>query len=201
MRVSNSGTGGAGGLARDCGIRLYEDRRGGSFRRELGVLCAEFGPPACEREPQRDPRPAADEQQRERDVQPEPRPHDDPPVIGFGELPARALTMHGAVRGCLLHHVRFPVRAPLPLLSWKVARQDRPGNKASSIWEFASSNMGIGGSQDRQCSPGFGSSNWNRQLSWTGRERSRCLWYRFRPTVAEMNYATRRMVELQTRVP
>jgi len=25
---------------------------------------------------------------------------------------------------------------------------------------------------------------------WTGRERIRCLWYRFRLTVEEMNYAT-----------
>ena len=34
-------------------------------------------------------------------------------------------------------------------------------------------------------------------VSWTGRERLRCLWYRLRLTVAEMNYATRRIVELQ----
>jgi hypothetical protein len=34
-------------------------------------------------------------------------------------------------------------------------------------------------------------------ISWSGRERLRCLWYRLRLTVAEMNYATRRMVELQ----
>ena len=32
---------------------------------------------------------------------------------------------------------------------------------------------------------------------WTGRERLRFLWYRLRLTVAEMNYATRRMAELQ----
>jgi hypothetical protein len=36
-----------------------------------------------------------------------------------------------------------------------------------------------------------------KSVSWTGRERLRLLWYRFRMTVAEMNYATRRMVELQ----
>ena len=36
-----------------------------------------------------------------------------------------------------------------------------------------------------------------RSVSWSGRERLRCLWYRLRLTVAEMNYATRRMVELQ----
>ena len=36
-----------------------------------------------------------------------------------------------------------------------------------------------------------------KSVSWSGRERLRCLRYRFRLTVAEMNYATRRMVELQ----
>jgi hypothetical protein len=36
-----------------------------------------------------------------------------------------------------------------------------------------------------------------KMVAWTGRERLRCLWYRLRLTVAEMNYATRRVVELQ----
>jgi len=36
-----------------------------------------------------------------------------------------------------------------------------------------------------------------RSVSWSARERLRCLWYRLRLTVAEMNYATGRMVELQ----
>ena len=36
-----------------------------------------------------------------------------------------------------------------------------------------------------------------KTVSWTGRERLRCLWYRLRLTVAEMNYANRRMLELQ----
>ena len=36
-----------------------------------------------------------------------------------------------------------------------------------------------------------------KTVSWTGRERLRCLWYRLRLTVAEMNYATRRTVEVQ----
>lgn len=36
-----------------------------------------------------------------------------------------------------------------------------------------------------------------RTVSWTGPERLRCLWYRLRLTVAEMNYATRRTVEVQ----
>jgi hypothetical protein len=34
-------------------------------------------------------------------------------------------------------------------------------------------------------------------VSFTGRERLRFLWYRLRLTISEMNYATRRMVELQ----
>ena len=36
-----------------------------------------------------------------------------------------------------------------------------------------------------------------KTVSWTGSERLRCLWYRLRLTVAEMNYATRRVVEIQ----
>ena len=36
-----------------------------------------------------------------------------------------------------------------------------------------------------------------KSISWSGRERLRYLWYRLRLTVAEMNYATRRTVELQ----
>jgi hypothetical protein len=37
-----------------------------------------------------------------------------------------------------------------------------------------------------------------KTVSWTGCGRLWCLWYRLRLTVAEMNYATRRIVELQT---
>jgi hypothetical protein len=40
-----------------------------------------------------------------------------------------------------------------------------------------------------------------KSVSLTGRERLRCLWYRVRLTVAEMNYATRRLAELQARLP
>jgi len=36
-----------------------------------------------------------------------------------------------------------------------------------------------------------------KSVSWTGRERLLCLWYRLRLTVAEMNYATGRTVEVQ----
>jgi hypothetical protein len=36
-----------------------------------------------------------------------------------------------------------------------------------------------------------------KSVSWTGRERLRCLWYRLRLTVQEMNHATRRIVESQ----
>jgi hypothetical protein len=50
-------------------------------------------------------------------------------------------------------------------------------------------------------SPGPADLSQRRQLektvSWTGPERLRCLWYRLRLTVAEMNYATRRTVEVQ----
>ena len=49
--------------------------------------------------------------------------------------------------------------------------------------------------------PGSADTRHRRQLeksvSWSGRERLRHLWYRLRLTIAEMNYATRRMVELQ----
>jgi hypothetical protein len=41
----------------------------------------------------------------------------------------------------------------------------------------------------------------DKLVTWTGRERLRFLWYRLRLTVREMNYATRRLVELQTRLP
>jgi hypothetical protein len=38
-------------------------------------------------------------------------------------------------------------------------------------------------------------------VSWTFRERLRFLWYRLRLTVQEMNYAVRRVTELQMRLP
>ena len=37
-----------------------------------------------------------------------------------------------------------------------------------------------------------------RSVSWSGRERLRGLWYRLRLTVAEINYASRRLFEVQT---
>ena len=52
-------------------------------------------------------------------------------------------------------------------------------------------------------SPGSGSADLidthqlEKTISWTGPERLRCLWYRLRLTVAEMNYATQRVVEIQ----
>ena len=36
-----------------------------------------------------------------------------------------------------------------------------------------------------------------KSVSWSGLERLRCLWYRLRLTHADMNYASRRMFELQ----
>ncbi len=38
-------------------------------------------------------------------------------------------------------------------------------------------------------------------ISCTGRERLRFFWYRLRLTISEMNYASRRMVELQMGLP
>jgi hypothetical protein len=38
-------------------------------------------------------------------------------------------------------------------------------------------------------------------VSWTRGERLRFLCYRLRLTVSEMNYATRRLLERQTRLP
>ena len=38
-------------------------------------------------------------------------------------------------------------------------------------------------------------------VSWTHAGRLRFLWYRLRLTVSEMNHATRRLLELQTRLP
>ena len=47
--------------------------------------------------------------------------------------------------------------------------------------------------------PGSGDLVYGRQLeksvSWSGRERLRCLWYRLRLTVAEMNYAAQRIAD------
>jgi hypothetical protein len=39
-----------------------------------------------------------------------------------------------------------------------------------------------------------------KSVSWTRGERARFVWYRLRLTVAEMNYATRRMAELRARL-
>jgi hypothetical protein len=36
-----------------------------------------------------------------------------------------------------------------------------------------------------------------KSVSWSGRERLRCLWYRLRLGLADMNYASKRLVELQ----
>ena len=38
-----------------------------------------------------------------------------------------------------------------------------------------------------------------KSVSWSGRERLRCLWYRLRLELADLNYASKRLVEL--RVP
>jgi len=38
-------------------------------------------------------------------------------------------------------------------------------------------------------------------VCWTGRERLRFLWYRLRLPISDINYASRRMIELQMRLP
>lgn len=40
-----------------------------------------------------------------------------------------------------------------------------------------------------------------KSVSWSRGERFRWLWYRLRLTVAEMNYASRRVAELQAHLP
>lgn len=40
-----------------------------------------------------------------------------------------------------------------------------------------------------------------KSVSWSRGERFRCLWYRLRLTIAEMNYASRRVAELQAHLP
>lgn len=40
-----------------------------------------------------------------------------------------------------------------------------------------------------------------KSVDWTGRERLRLLWYRTRLEAQEINYACRRMTELQMRLP
>jgi len=69
--------------------------------------------------------------------------------------------------------------------------QQRPGHLPAPSMAAATANS----------APGSADLVHKRQLeksvSWSGRERLRCLWYRLRLTVAEMNYATRRTVELQ----
>jgi hypothetical protein len=36
-----------------------------------------------------------------------------------------------------------------------------------------------------------------KSVSWSRRERLRCLWYRLRLELADLNYASRRLIELQ----
>jgi hypothetical protein len=47
--------------------------------------------------------------------------------------------------------------------------------------------------------PGVHKRQLEKSVSWSGRERLRFLWYRLRLTIAEMNYASRRLIELQQR--
>jgi hypothetical protein len=64
-----------------------------------------------------------------------------------------------------------------------------PGRRPETAAPMASPAPGSAGPIDRR--------HLEKAVSWTGAERLRCLWYRLRLTVAEMNYATRRVVEVQ----
>jgi hypothetical protein len=85
--------------------------------------------------------------------------------------------------------------APLP-----DRRQAKPGQPGYTTKEAAMHPTQH--SSNSQC-PGSGSVDFvdthqlENTVSWTGPERLRCLWYRLRLTVADMNYATRRVVEIQ----
>jgi hypothetical protein len=69
----------------------------------------------------------------------------------------------------------------------------------------APSNVGPGRQPAPDAAPGPSEHLQLRRLEktggWTRHERLRIAWYRLRLTVQEMNYATRRLVELQTRLP
>jgi hypothetical protein len=74
-----------------------------------------------------------------------------------------------------------------PISGW---RPDKPAKSQKEITMFQNPpTPGSAGVVDRR--------QLEKSVSWTRRERLRLLWYRFRLTVVEMNYATRRMVELQ----
>ena len=64
-----------------------------------------------------------------------------------------------------------------------------PGRRPETAATMASPGPASGAPPDRR--------QLETAVSWTGAERLRCLWYRLRLTVGEMNYATRRVVEIQ----
>jgi hypothetical protein len=71
------------------------------------------------------------------------------------------------------------------ILGW---RPDNPAESQKETRMFQNPpTPGSAGVVDRQL---------EKSVSWTRRERLRLLWYRFRLTVVEMNYASRRMIEL-----
>jgi hypothetical protein len=80
--------------------------------------------------------------------------------------------------------------------------QTLPAGPGWSLWH-----PHVGPGADATASPAAGPADQAQMRhlektgGWTRHERLRILWYRLRLTVQEMNYATRRMSELQTRLP
>jgi hypothetical protein len=93
----------------------------------------------------------------------------------------------------------------------RTSQPDKPSDAAEETMMYKTHRSRAREDPDRQneqgvvamTNPGPGSAelaqrrHLEKAVSWTGRERLRCLWCRLRLTVAEMNYATRRIVELQ----
>ncbi len=111
-------------------------------------------------------------------------------------------------------NTRFLPTAPAPTV-W--VTQFREGRKNWQLGTVQEAVMRVTGRTPRQstarkserakmtANPALAERIEKRQLehsvSWTGHERLRWLWYRLRLTVQEMNYATRRLLELQMRLP
>jgi hypothetical protein len=78
-----------------------------------------------------------------------------------------------------------------------------PQNRPSPDHQFSGHPPVPGTAAMARAAPGSADLAHRRQLeksvSWSGRERLRCLWYRLRLELADLNYASKRLVEV--RVP